>query len=344
MQISDLSNPSAIHFSNIEVDSYITAMAMAPTGEGLAFSDADGIVHLWNTAEYGEEARYPRFVEPIELPDPPEPPRQVNWSSDTPLSMVGMPYYDQPLLSIIPWANYSSIYSPIGQPPKKPDPAMLATLKTVDFVGYAVNPKTRKRNQAVLRGGSSQDAKRKMDVPLFRSERDRERAQRRKQRKKSEPVSDAYRQVLSLSLTARTAGKHRYRGRRRDCQVSYAEILPQGRNQIQQVWRRRFRLRVSLRSSERDTYADIYRQLLQQNAIQRSGDAHPKFVHELATSGLALPAAHTQTSGRAYMDRMSQRELLLVRARVPFQDAERRKGYKLSSNEFLQSFRNESAR
>lgn len=188
LQISDLSNPSAISFSNVEVDSYITAMAMAPTGEGMAFSDADGLLHLWNTADYGESARYSRFVEPTELPEPPEPPRQVNWSSDTPLSMVGMPYYDQPLLSIIPWANYASAYSPLGQPPKKLDPAMLATLKTVDFVGYAVNPKTTKRNQANHRGANSQDAKRKMDVPLFRSERDREKSQRRKQRKKSEPV------------------------------------------------------------------------------------------------------------------------------------------------------------
>lgn len=211
-------------------------MAMAPTGEGLAFSDADGLLHLWNTAEYGEEARYPRFVEPIELPEPPEPPRQVNWSSDTPLSMVGMPHYDQPLLSILPWSNYSSQYSPLGQPPRKLDPALLATLKTVDFVGYAVNPKTSKRNQAAPRGDSSQDSKRKMDVPLFRSEKEREQSQRRKQRKKSEPVRLESLSLHSLAINGLPDGNDRYRGGRGGCESRYAQVLPQSRDQVQQVW------------------------------------------------------------------------------------------------------------
>ena len=188
LQVSDLSNPSNVSFANVETDSYLTTMAIAPTGEGLAFGDADGLLYLWSAAEYGTQPKYTRFDQPIEMPEPPEPVKQVNWSSDTPLGMVGMPYYDQPLLSIIPWANYASPYSPHGQPPQKIDQALLASMKTVDFVGYAVNPKTTKRNQAVLRGGNMREAKRKMDVPLFRSEREREKASRRKQRKKSEPV------------------------------------------------------------------------------------------------------------------------------------------------------------
>lgn len=77
-------------------------------------------------------------------------------------------------------------------------PVLKASLLQVDFVGFAVNPKTAKRNQAVLRSTRAKESKRKMDVPLFRSEKERELENRRKQRKKSELVSSV-RTRLSIS-------------------------------------------------------------------------------------------------------------------------------------------------
>lgn len=131
IQISDISNPTAAQFYSVETDSYLTSTAMSPTGEGLAFTDADGILHLWSASQDGEEPRFSRYDGPIDFPEPPEPLKRVNWTDDTPLNMIGMPYYDQQLLSVIPWDNYSSQYSPFAQPPQKIDPAILATMKTV---------------------------------------------------------------------------------------------------------------------------------------------------------------------------------------------------------------------
>lgn len=59
----------------------------------------------------------------------------------------------------------------------------------MDFVGYAVNPKTTKRNQALPHGTKAREASRKMDVPQFRSEKEREATAKRKARGESEPVS-----------------------------------------------------------------------------------------------------------------------------------------------------------
>jgi PAB-dependent poly(A)-specific ribonuclease subunit 2 len=130
-QLADLSNPAAIEFYTTETNSYLTSMAVAPTGQGLAFSDADGIVDIWSAAPAEEEPVFTRFTNPIEIPDPPEPPKHVNWTPETPLSVIGMPYYDSQLFSYLPLSAYSSIYSPFGQPPKPIDPAILATMKTV---------------------------------------------------------------------------------------------------------------------------------------------------------------------------------------------------------------------
>lgn len=188
-QVSDVTNPAAMQFFSVETESYLTTMAMASTGEAMAFTDADSILHIWSTAEQDIEPRFSRFSDSIDVPEPPEPLKRVDWSSETPLSMIGMPYYDQPLLSIIPWTNYSSPYSPFGQPPQKVDPAILASMKTVDFIGYAVNPRTSRRNQATLKASAAREAKRKMDVPLFRSEKEREQAHRRRSRRRSELVS-----------------------------------------------------------------------------------------------------------------------------------------------------------
>lgn len=180
IQVSDINNPTNLQFYNIETDSYLTAMAMSSTGEGMAFTDADGSLHVWSSVAAPEVPRFSRSDIPIDLPQPPEPPRQVNWATHTPLSEIGMPFYNAQLLSVLPWENYSTPYSQLGQAPRKIDPAILASMKTVDFVGYALNPKTHLRNQALLRENAAKEAKRKMDVPLFRSEKERAKTSRRR--------------------------------------------------------------------------------------------------------------------------------------------------------------------
>lgn len=60
-------------------------MAIAPTGEGLAFGDAEGYVHLWAAQE---DAKFCRYEAEIELPDAVEPPEQIEWRDDTCVSTL----------------------------------------------------------------------------------------------------------------------------------------------------------------------------------------------------------------------------------------------------------------
>jgi PAB-dependent poly(A)-specific ribonuclease subunit 2 len=55
-------------------------MAIAPTGEGLAFGDADGYVHLWSALE---DAKFCRVDGALEMPDPIEPLPVIAWSDST---------------------------------------------------------------------------------------------------------------------------------------------------------------------------------------------------------------------------------------------------------------------
>lgn len=55
-------------------------MAIAPTGEGLAFGDADGYVHLWSAQS---DAKFCRFESELELPDIVVPPERIDWREDT---------------------------------------------------------------------------------------------------------------------------------------------------------------------------------------------------------------------------------------------------------------------
>lgn len=65
----------------------LTSMAISPTGEGLAFGDADGYVHLWAAQPEEGDAKFCRFEGEIEMPDPVEPPQRVAWHDDTYVSL-----------------------------------------------------------------------------------------------------------------------------------------------------------------------------------------------------------------------------------------------------------------
>lgn len=72
-----------------------------------------------------------------------------------------MPHYTEPLLSNWP----SNLSFEVGHPPPQIEEEVLRNMKTIDFVGYAPNPGTRRRNQ-VVRG----NANKAMNAPKFRSQ------------------------------------------------------------------------------------------------------------------------------------------------------------------------------
>lgn len=92
-----------------------------------------------------------------------------------------MPHYSTPLLSLLP-ASFDFAPSPAHHARAALDPAILASVKTVDFVGYAPYPPALKlaaRRNQVTAGPRRQG---RVAVPMFRSEQERKDAKRRMER------------------------------------------------------------------------------------------------------------------------------------------------------------------
>ncbi|KAK0524952.1 poly(A)-specific ribonuclease [Tilletia horrida] len=169
-QVVDVNNPGEGLFFQTNSASFVTSMALSPSADFLAFGEADGSIRLWTSVSPSEmelgtaipdpEKRFCVYetMEP-EGPDVPANlnPRKETWRRDTPLSALGLPYYDSPLLSSFDkWSYYAGAASPLFNAPTKPDPAILASLRQTDFVGYASLPRhlRGKRNAVSV---SSQD-------------------------------------------------------------------------------------------------------------------------------------------------------------------------------------------
>nr|ODO00889.1 PAB-dependent poly(A)-specific ribonuclease subunit PAN2 [Cryptococcus depauperatus CBS 7855] len=187
LQNIDMSlGPSATVFQQLDVATYVTSMTLSNRGDYLAAGDADGKLHLCTTHEIGENAvlddsgniDLPPFngydgTKP-EWPDPTNPPAQINWQDTTPLNLIGMPYYTEPLLSQIPNSCYAHSSSPLYNPPVPIPQNVLGSMKMVDFVGYAPNPKEFKGKRYVRKANPSAEARikgRRRDEPRFRSEK-----------------------------------------------------------------------------------------------------------------------------------------------------------------------------
>ncbi|GAA5855893.1 hypothetical protein JCM8547_000402 [Rhodosporidiobolus lusitaniae] len=185
VQLLDLKDVGKSSVFQLESPNMLTSMAISPTGEGLAFGDAEGYVHLWSARPEEGEAQFCRFEGEVEMPDPVEAPERVNWRDDTPLNTIGMPYYTSPLLSLMPASLTSPSPSSSFTHRRVPiDPQILSSAKTVDFVGYATYPPhmraAARRNQVVNAGGGKLAGRLGVDAPMFRSERERADAKRKR--------------------------------------------------------------------------------------------------------------------------------------------------------------------
>ncbi|CAG8494661.1 13748_t:CDS:10 [Funneliformis mosseae] len=161
--VCDIGNTSDIHFYQANTSSYINAIDLSTSGEMLAFGDAASFVHLW---EDRKDAKINAYSNPIELPSMPATTPPITVGEKDSLSLIGMPYYKEPLLSVWP----SNMIFEVGNPPPKIDPEILNNIKMIDFVGYSPNPGNKKRNQVVRYSRK----KHKAGTPKFRSEKERE--------------------------------------------------------------------------------------------------------------------------------------------------------------------------
>ncbi|GJN87292.1 hypothetical protein Rhopal_000240-T1 [Rhodotorula paludigena] len=184
VQHLDLKDVSKSNVFEVGTPSMLNSMAISPTGEGLAFGDAEGYVHLWSAQPEEGDAKFCRYEGEIELPDQPEPPKRIDWRDDTPLNSIGMPYYDAPLLSLFPQDMMSPSSHAASRRRVPIDPQILASAKTVDFVGYATYPAhlraASRRNQIRTSANAKVAGRLGVDAPMFRSERERADAKRRR--------------------------------------------------------------------------------------------------------------------------------------------------------------------
>ena len=151
------SGAPSVQLRQINMASYVSALALAPSGEALAVADADGWVHLWGSpsklrfAEDGGGGQVPEWGD---VPAQHVP--YIDLAADLPLSTVGLPYYREQLLSAWPSAPLAEV----GAPPAKLDPALLKAARPNELGVWAPNPRAARRNQAAerARGGGGAEA------------------------------------------------------------------------------------------------------------------------------------------------------------------------------------------
>ncbi|KAG0356532.1 poly(A)-specific ribonuclease [Podila minutissima] len=161
-QMCDVGNMSSgIQFYQINTASYINGFDISYSGEMIAFGDASNVVHVWGDKP---EPQMNHFSSPIDAPTISMPPT-VTVGDNDPLSSIGMPYYQEQLLSAWP----AKTIFPVGRKTQPIPSAIMDNMKMIDFVGYAPNPGLRLRNQA-----PSLPKVTLRDTPKFRSEQQKE--------------------------------------------------------------------------------------------------------------------------------------------------------------------------
>nr|4D0K_A Chain A, A-SPECIFIC RIBONUCLEASE SUBUNIT PAN2 [Thermochaetoides thermophila] len=168
MHVVDIMNPNSSTVRYANISSYVKLFEIAPSGEALVIGDADCNIHLWGSPT---KIHFTDMAIPIELPEPEEPAPVLDWSIETPLSSIGLPYYREPLFSAWP----ADIISDVGAPPLQLEPSFVATLKQAEWGLYGKNTRNVRRNQVEDTRNTNKQSN-ALQAPKFLSERARESA------------------------------------------------------------------------------------------------------------------------------------------------------------------------
>lgn len=139
LQVVDLMNPNAVNLRQANV-TLMLGLEISPSGEALAINDAECSIHLWGSPA---KIHFNEMSKETEFGDVHTRSQPVDWSGETPLNMVGMPYYHDRLFSAWP----SHLVFEVGSPPAQLDPAILPYLRPAEVGHHAPNPRKTKRYQ-----------------------------------------------------------------------------------------------------------------------------------------------------------------------------------------------------
>ncbi|KAG5519468.1 hypothetical protein PMAC_002095 [Pneumocystis sp. 'macacae'] len=165
--VVDVGNTADVQLRHASTNTYFSSFCVSHSGDALALSDADGGVQLWS------QKRVPHFSEfsgSLEWPDASVHVPNVRIHSDTPLNVIGMPYYREELLSFWP----SHLVYDVGKVSHILDQDALSNMKMVDFVGYSIYNGNMRRNQARYYTRDKGDGIQNLIAPKFHSEKAKE--------------------------------------------------------------------------------------------------------------------------------------------------------------------------
>ena len=157
-QIVDMHMPGQSEFYINSSRAYTSAMAFSPAADTLVFGETDGSLRLWTNDTAALAAGTPVRFNAYSLPAPPaadvaEMPPAVHWAPDTPLSVVGMPQYDTPLLSASHAPRMWTERSPLFHLAPRVDPLVVRNARTRGGLTYAPLPPHLRGRRNELRAG-----------------------------------------------------------------------------------------------------------------------------------------------------------------------------------------------
>lgn len=165
--IVDTGNTTDVQLRQASTCTYFTSICVSQSGDTLALCDADGVIQLWSPKPVPQ---FSEFSTPLEWPDdhPHIPDIQVN--TDTPLNVIGMPYYREELFSSWP----SHLIYDVGKIPYMLDLDLISNMKTVDFISCSMYSGNLRRNQARYYNRNKDLGIKKLIAPKFHSEKAKE--------------------------------------------------------------------------------------------------------------------------------------------------------------------------
>ncbi|EER41383.1 PAB-dependent poly(A)-specific ribonuclease subunit PAN2 [Histoplasma capsulatum H143] len=187
LQVVDLMNPNAINLRQANV-TFMLGLEISPSGEALAVNDAECLIHLWGSPS---KIHFNEMSKETEFADVPSRPPLVDWSNDTPLNVIGIPYYHERLLSAWP----SHLIFEIGSIPPQLDQAIIPYLHAGEIGHYGPNPRKTRRYQ-VENTRAQPTAEPTLATPKFLSERARAQAKA----KFDSTISDAAETLANITI------------------------------------------------------------------------------------------------------------------------------------------------